>query len=167
MSYIYTLESRLAKTTANLKFTSKKDIINNSVTRFNDTSKYQQQNPKLLNLISLTDDVIYMKLESELQLQTVGKALRSFTIFLLEDPDFANEISSKGQLLRTIQTDCHFDGKKENEGTQIEMDDLTFVKGILDYMYKPRDIETTLYKRKKNAMAQMKKIAIESGIIIQ
>lgn len=164
MHYIYTLEVRLMNPNPSVKFTDQQEVIIKAIKHFND-ARYQTPHPKTLELLSCSEDVLQMKLTSPVRLETFGRAIRLFTISLLEEPAFAREVI-KGQLLRTMAIKTVCDAGEMAKPVDIDsIDDLTFIKSLLDYMYQKRDAETTIYKRKKEGMRQMKQIALECGIL--
>ncbi len=84
----------------------------------------------------------------------------------IKDDDFVNAITPNGQLFSTRQL-----SKSEKEiNTEFSIDyaqieDLDVIKALMDYVYKKRDPDSTIYRKKKAAFEQIKKIAFDSGII--
>ena len=56
---------------------------------------------------------------------------------------------------------------KEYEIDINDIDDLEIVKALLDYIYKKRDSNSTVYRQKKAAMNKIKQIVVDSGIYIK
>lgn len=168
MSYVYEVEVQLATTQRKFNLKDKHIIINDAIQRYNNRS-YEMQNPKTLKLQEINDDSMFLTLESSLPLNSLGRALRTFSIIIIKeikDDDFINAITANGQLFSTKQL-CK--NKKETsmefniDYTQIE--DLDVIKSLMDYVYKKRDHDSTTYRKKKAAFEQIKKIAFDSGII--
>ena len=158
--YTYHLELKLARVRTTLSLLSKKNFIEQCVHDYNKTIM-QMYTAKRLTLTSLSQSSIFITLESETELTSVGKSLRTFSILLLRDEDFSNAVSSNGQLLRVIQLP-HIKTDSTSFTHATEIDDLTFLKALLDYVYQPRDLNTTAYKRKKAAFEQMKRLALDT-----
>lgn len=168
MSYVYKVEIRLATTQKKFNLKDKHVIINDAVQRYNNRS-YEMQNPKTLALQEINDDNIFLILESSLPLNSLGRALRTFSVIIIKeikDEDFINAITANGQLFSTRQL-----GKNKKEISikshidYAQIEDLDVIKSLMDYVYKKRDPDSTTYRKKKAAFEQIKKIAFDSGII--
>lgn len=159
-AYTYKLELKLARIHTHLNLITKSTYIEQCVNEYNKTS-LQMYTPKRITLIQITQDSIFLNLESTTELTAVGKSLRTFSILLLRDDDFSCAVSSNGQLLRVIQLSCEENPASTCISTA-NIDDLTFLKALLDYVYQPRDLNTTIYKRKKAAFEQMKQLALDA-----
>lgn len=162
--YNYNLEVRLAKSNSDLDFCNKEAFIKKCISEYNNTS-YQMNNPKKLQFVRIENNKLYLNLQSLSKLNFVGKSLRTFSMLLLQDEDFSNSVSPNGQLIRAVQLSCDEDDVPLMPVSAENVDDLTFIKSLLDYLYNPRDLNTTIYKRKKSAFEQMKQIALEAGFI--
>ena len=94
---------------------------------------------------------MFLILESSLPLNSLGRALRTFSIIIIKeikDDDFINAITANGQLFSTKQL-C----KNEKETSMefnidyAQIEDLDVIKSLMDYVYKKRDPDSTTYRR--------------------
>ena len=125
--------------------------------------KFQMQNPKTLSLDHIEGKKIYITLDSALPLTSPGKALRIFSMDLIKNEGF--KPSSSGQLFRTKLLSEEKNNEATTPITSTEISDTDFLKALIDYVYNKSTGTSTEYKRKNAAFRQMKKIAVESGII--
>lgn len=167
MSYFYTIQLTLANPSPTITLLEKQEVLDKAIQDYNHRT-FQMQNPKRIEKLSLKETVLTIRLESALPLSSLGRALRTFSIILIKeykDPDFIAQITSNGQLFATLHS-CENTPEKNREG-EIDVksvDDLDIIKAMLDYIYKKRDADSTIYRQKRAAMNQIKQIAIESGI---
>ncbi len=126
------------------------------------------QNSKEITISKIEVTHMILTLVSTLSLNSVGRALRTFSTILLkeyEDADFMKEVTTRGALFKAVQVDDAFDLKHVDKIVLEEISDLDLIKGLMDYVYKKRDLDSTLYRKKRIAMEEIKKLCIESGII--
>ena len=55
-------------------------------------------------------------------------------------------------------------GKEQQILDPDKISDVEVLKSLIDYVCNKSDSNSTIYKRKRSAMAQIKRIALESGI---
>ena len=167
MSYIYNIQLTFANPSPTITFIDKEDVIDRAIKDYNNRT-FQMQNPKKIEKTAIERSVLSIKLESALPLNSLGRALRTFSIIIIkeyEDPDFIAQITSNGQLFTTVHSSENTDKiVSDNEIDINDVDDLEIVKALLDYIYKKRDSNSTIYRQKKAAMNKIKQIAIDSGI---
>ena len=85
-----------------------------------------------------------------------------------KDPEFIAQITSNGQLFSTVHSSENTSEDVSNIKIDInDIDDLEIVKALLDYIYKKRDSNSTVYRQKKAAMNKIKQIVVDSGIYIK
>lgn len=168
MSYLYEIEVQLATTQKKFNLKDKHIILKNAIERYNNRS-FEMQNPKTLKLQEMNDESMLLILESSLPLNSLGRALRTFSVIILKeikDDDFIHAVTANGQLFSTKQL-C----KNEKELTMeynidyTQIKDLDVIKSLMDYVYKKRDPDSTTYRKKKAAFEQIKKIAFDAGMI--
>lgn len=168
MAYTYELEVKLASAKRNLNLTLKKEIITDAIQRYNQRS-YEMQNPKTIYLKKITDETMSLTLESALPLSSLGRALRTFSVIIIKeikDIDFCNSVTPNGQLFSTKQISSTLtEDENHTFDDYSQITDLDVIKALMDYLYKKRDPDSTIYRKKKAAFEQIKKIAYESGII--
>lgn len=170
MSYIYNIQLAFANPSPTITFTDKEDVIDNAIEDYNNRT-YQMQNPKKIEKISLEKSVLSIKLESALPLNSLGRALRTFSTIIIKeykDPEFIAQITSNGQLFSTVHSSENTSEDVSNIKIDVnDIDDLEIVKALLDYIYKKRDSNSTVYRQKKAAMNKIKQIVVDSGIYIK
>lgn len=137
--------------------------LENAITEYNDKSIYMA-NPKQIQLLEIADSYINIKLFSTQVLSTPGRGLRTLTTILLNSlsSHFTDRVTPGGQLFRVISIK-----KPAYESTMINpalISDFDFLRAIIDYIEKKKDGSTACQK-KKAAMGEMKKLAVEAGII--
>jgi len=168
MSYVYTIDLYLAAANPTLQLIDKKAVLKEAETRYNAKSVHMQ-NSKSLEIISIDPilNCVHMTLTSELSLNSVGRAFRTFSTILINDlgdADFKEQVTGSGALFKTVIPDKEKPSKEPGSSTA-EISDLDFVKGLMDYLVNKRDPDSTAYRKKRMAMEEMKKIARESGLI--
>ena len=142
--------------------TEKEDSIKKAITYYNNR-KFQMQNPKTLSLDHIEEKKIYITLDSALPLTSPGKALRIFSMDLMENEGF--KPSSSGQLFRTRLLSEEQNDEVPTTIISSEISDTDFLKALIDYVCNKSSGTSTEYKRKNAAFHQMIQIAIEAGII--
>jgi hypothetical protein len=167
MSYIYNIQLTFANPSPTITFIDKEDVIDRAIKDYNNRT-FQMQNPKKIEKTAIERSVLSIKLESALPLNSLGRALRTFSIIIIkeyEDPDFIAQITSNGQLFTTVHSSENTDKIVSDNQIDInDIDDLEIIKALLDYIYKKRDSNSTIYRQKKAAMNKIKQIAVDSGI---
>lgn len=167
MSHTYNIQLTFANQSPTITFKDKEDVIDKAIIDYNNRT-FQMQNPKKIEKIYLDKSTLSIKLESALPLNSLGRALRTFSTILIKeykDSDFIAQITSNGQLFTTVHSSEGNDKIISNNEIDINnIDDLDIIKALLDYVYNKRDSNSTIYRQKKAAMYNIKKIAIESGI---
>lgn len=161
LKYSYDMTLSLAR--PGTPFSNKdRQALKQGIAGYNEKSVYMA-NPKLIQLLEIADSYIHIKLFSTQILTTPGRGLRTLTTILLNDPQsrFADRVTPGGQLFRVISV------KQPTESTLINpalIPDADFFKAIFDYIMEKKD-GSTACQRKKAAMEEMKKLAVEAGII--
>ncbi len=144
---------------------SRKDRLSleKAIAIYNEKSAYMA-NPKQIDLLEVTDYYINIRLFSTQPLATPGRGLRALTTILLSEPAsrFADRVTPGGQLFRVISV-------KQPEIENASMDpalisDADFLKAMIDYITARKDGSAACQKRKA-AVEEMKKLAVEAGII--
>lgn len=167
MSYIYNIQLTFANPSPTITFVDKEDVINKAIKDYNNRT-FQMQNPKKIEKISLDKSILSIKLESALPLNSLGRALKTFSTIIIKeykDPEFIAQITSNGQLFTTVHSSKNTGEIISNNKIDISnIDDLEIIKSLLDYIYKKKDSNSTIYRQKKAAMNKIKEIAVDSGI---
>lgn len=167
MSYLYTLELKLAKKTNSFNLTEYSKDISKVIEDYNYAGE-KAANKKCITLIQTNEKSLNIRLNSTVKLQNSGKALRFFSELMIKKiPDIKDCITSSGQLFRISEIGLPV---TENEDPNLqllarEIDDSTLVKALVDYVCRKRDPNTSVYLKKQKAIEQMKQIALESGLI--
>ena len=167
MSYIYSLELKLAKTSDCIHLGDFQTAINEAIIQYNDAGK-KSANPKNIELVNIENNLILLHLTSASELRFVGKALRYFSQLIIQKvPILTQNLTTSGQLFRINQIGLPI-AEDEDPNVQLqarEVDDACLIKALIDYISKKRDTNTAIYIKKLKAVEQMKQLAIEAGII--
>ena len=137
--------------------------IENAIDSYNNR-KFQMQNPKTLSLIHIEERKIILTLDSALPLTSPGKALRIFSMDLINKEGFVP--SASGQLFRTqLISEEPQPEETSLSSSDSSVSDSDFLKALIDYVCNKSSGSSTEYKRKRAAIRQMIQIGIDSGII--
>jgi len=167
MEYSYLVGLKLANPNVSIDLQSHSDFISSCVKTYNEAGLERSKNPKYIELDenNVLPDSIVLTLHSTNALKFIGKALRYFSQLLLDNDEFKKCVVN-GQLLRTFPVSDISSIESDKQIINVtEIDDLEFIKALLDYVYRKRDTDSTVYRRKKIAFDQMKQIGLESGIL--
>lgn len=167
MSHFYNIKLSLAIPNPSITLLEKEEVLDKAIQEYNNRT-FQMQNPKKIEKISLENAILNIRLESALPLNSVGRALRTFSTIIIKefkDSDFIAQITPNGQLFATINSSE--DVCENNSVDRVDVnsvDDLDIVKSLLDYICNKREQNSTEYRKKRAAMNNIKQIAIDSGI---
>lgn len=168
MSYTYDIELHLAEPKPTLNLLDKADIIRKAELEYNLRSVHMQ-NCKTIKIHSIMPSFIKLTLSSDLFLNTVGRALRTFSMILIadyKDQDFISQVTKGGALFKTIQVNAESNVQPSDSTIDFkQLSDLDLIKALMDYVYNKRDPDSTIYRKKRQAMEDIKRISIESGLI--
>lgn len=167
MEHNYLIGLKLTHSNVSINFRDHIEFIQKCVDEYNKVSQSKSLNPKFIELDQndISTDAIVLTLHSTNALTVVGKALRHFSQLLLNNDGFKKCVVN-GQLLKTIPvSELSPTGSEKQIVNVSEIDDIEFMKALLDYIYRKRDADSTAYRRKRIALDQMKQIALESGIL--
>ena len=164
MSYEYLIGIRLATPDSSISLNQEpfSSAIFSAIEEYNLRSKLAP-NPKSISLISSNffKDSFIITLTSEKELASAGKALRVFSQIITNSGTVDSYIKN-GKVFSTfpvMQT-----GKEQKILDPDKISDVEILKALIDYVCNKSDSNSTTYKRKRSAMAQIKQIALESGI---
>lgn len=164
MSYEYLIGIRLATPDSSIQLNQEpfSSAIFSAIEEYNSRSELAP-NPKNISLKSdnFFEDSFIITLTSEKELASAGKALRVFSQIITKSGTF-NSYIKNGKVFSTfpvMQT-----GKEQQILDPDKISDVEVLKSLIDYVCNKSDSNSTNYKRKRSAMAQIKRIALESGI---
>lgn len=164
MSYEYLIGIRLATPDSSISLNTPpfSNAIFSAIEEYNLHSK-SAPNPKSISLNSANffKDSFVITLTSEKELASVGKALRVFSQIITNSGTFDSYIKN-GKVFSTFPV--MKTGKKQKIIDPDKISDVEVLKSLIDYVCNKSDSNSTTYKRKRSAMAQIKQIALESGI---
>ena len=147
MPYVYTLELKFAKTSANINLTEYTTVITEAISEYNKTGE-SATNPKHIELNKIDNKFIWLHLTSTSELKVAGKALRFFSQLIINKaPILADNLTTSGQLFRINQIGLPI-AKGEDPNIQLqakEVDDACLIKALVDYISKKRDPNTSTY----------------------
>lgn len=162
LKYAYEMTLSLARPGAPL---SEEDCLalEQGIAAYNAKSIYMA-NPKHIRLLETSDSYIRIELSSTQALNTPGRGLRTLTTILMNDSSsrFAERVTAGGQLFRVV--DIKQPPRENTEIDPASVSDIDFLKAILDYIMERKDSSTAAQK-KRAAIEEMKRLAVESGII--
>lgn len=122
-------------------------------------------NRKNLELVEVSTTTFSLKLFSANALSSPGKALKLLSSLLLEYPNscFPARVTSSGHLLRVISIKRQA-GEETTQNSVSAVTDMALIKSLLDYYDEKKD-GSSAAKKKRAAIEEMKRLAVESGII--
>lgn len=163
--YIYSVKLTLSNPKTSIDFSTKKDLLLSTFDAYNENSAFMA-NRKTLSNMKIAKNEIVIELTSQHRLTTVGRAMRSFTSLLIEqdDKDFSSAITASGALFTyTVLNEIAVDEQPQDQISKITDADL--LKGLIDYVCSNRETSSSLYKKKRDCIQEMKRLAVASGII--
>lgn len=155
--YIYEIELFLAATQLSLNMEEKRGVIQTAVLGFNSRCN-RMANKKNITLKDVSKDSFVVCLESDLPLEYPGRALKTLSMLLLKEPDFANAVTSSGQLFRTVQKPK---ASSDGQGSVDGISDLDAVILLMRYVYSAKENNKAVYLKQRNAMEKIKAIILE------
>lgn len=170
MSYIYTLELKLAKKSSTINLRDYSKEIQDCIADYNSASE-KAANRKSLERIEIQDISMLLRLRSSLELIAIGKALRYFSQLAIKRiPPLQENLTGSGQLFRINQIGLPV-SEEDPKIQEIQLlartvSDAALLKGLVDYVCRKRDPNTSVYLKKQKAVEQMKQLAVEAGIIV-
>lgn len=161
MQYNYTipLKLRCAAPRQTGSFKDHEEWFRECVKEFNQRSDNSTINRKKIKVVEIDYDVIEIRLFTEMNLgKAPGRALTMLSRALIDDkntlydPYFSEQLFHRK--LFTIEV-------IEAEAGEIQISDGELIKALVDYGMTPK---SNILEKQKKAVAQMKKLAIESGL---
>lgn len=159
--YTYSVKMEPQRIDIKIDFSCYQAIIEDSVKDFNETPK---KNVKIISDMVITTSYLTLTLTSEAPLESVGRALRSFTAIILEkEKELISFCTPGGSLFRYTLIKEENEIFKEDSAEKIS--DAQLINALVDYVCANRDTNSTVYKKKRMAIEEIKKIAKEAGIV--
>ena len=156
--YNYKVKLELQRADIKVDFLKIADNLIESAEEFSDAPK---KNKKTISDIKVYENYITLNLSSEAYLDSVGRALRGYTCLVLENNEALLACTTPSGSL--FKYSLIADNKEAEE--EIKISDSELIKALIDYVTSNRDTNSTIYRRKRNAIEKMKNIAIEAGLI--
>ena len=158
--FTYPVKIEIAKPQSSINLKNKEQLFLDAIKSFNESSD-SMQNSKTLHDVSVSESYGILTLNSDTPLKSVGRALRKFVCDLLNsgDEELKNACTPSGALFRYTLISA------EAPEEEINVSDSELIKSLIDYVCSNRDTNTTIYRKKRKAIEEMKKVAIEAGII--
>lgn len=161
-------EEQFEDSQKNMKESFVKDYIIHTLAEFSDLSQKSKSNRKKvdMNSIKIGEKEIIFTLYSEKEIDA-GKSLQKFSHMLISEPYFNNIFLQRKKLFKTFNPAEVQDESGEVRVVDAEatISDSEFVKGLIDYLLTPQFPYTKEKNDMKNAVQQMKALAIQSGIV--
>lgn len=149
----------------------RKDFIISQIENFNEKSTRSVINPKHIGLgnngddnIQLTRTSLVLTLYAQEEIATPGKAIRLLSQLLItdDDPDNLSDLLLDKKLFRSFKVATILENDFSNKIIDIAtVSDSELIKAIVDYVCNQQDFSA----QKRNAIDQMKRLAIEGGLI--
>ncbi len=148
-----------------LDFQKMETLIDAVTHCFNESSEHMRNPKKITKYEVISSSVLVLIVESECALESVGRALRGWTAELIKgNEEFFSRYSTRsGSLLK------YYNQKLISSKPSLsveEVSDADFLKALVEYFLGNKDINSTSYRRKRDSIREMKKIALEADIII-
>lgn len=146
------------------------EFIKSQIKIFNEKSLRSVFNPKHIGLgendekdIQLTRTTLVVTLYSQEALNTPGKAMRLLSQLLVtsDNPDNLSDLVWNKKLFRTFKVATAEDGGSQNIIDLSGISDGELIKALIDFVCDKKDFSG----EKRNAIDQMKKIAVECGLL--
>lgn len=149
----------------------RKDFIMSQVQIFNEKSSRSVINPKHIGTgndeednIQLTRSTLVLTLYAQEEITTPGKAIRLLSQLLItaEDPDNLSDLLLEKKLFRSFKVATAPGSDSSDKIIDIAaVSDSELIKALVDYVCNQQDFSA----QKRNVIDQMKRLAIESGLI--
>lgn len=141
--------------------------LEQAVAEYNQRSS-SMANPKTISSLSVWDSYIRLRLYSTVALATPGRGLRTLTTILVnrQDQRFGKRVTAGGQLFRVMKID-NIKAQAAGESAPIApalISDVALIKALID-CHEERIDGSSESRRKRAAMTEIKKIALEAGIL--
>ena len=135
------------------------DILKKCAKTYNDKSKGKE-----IEIIesSLKPRSFIIILSSPKELEIPGRSIRHFSQALVEHKEFEDMVINKKLFLTEPAAADNLDGGVVDPNT---IDDIEFLKSLIDYLYNKAPGSSTEYKKKRKALNKMKIIAKEEGLL--
>lgn len=148
----------------------RENLIKSQIKIFNEKSLRSVFNPKHIGLgendekdIQLTRTTLVVTLYSQEALNTPGKAMRLLSQLLVtsDKPDNLSDLIWNKKLFRTFKVASVEDRDSQNIIDLSGISDGELIKALIDFVCDKKDFSG----EKRNAIDQMKKIAVECGLL--
>ncbi len=125
----------------------------------------QMNNPKTIEIQEIGKNYIKLVLSSTQVLTTPGRGLRALTTSLIKDPSscFKDRVTPGGQLFRVVAAE-QLDACDNDLMNPASISDGDLVKALVDYFSERKD-GSAISRKKKIAVEEMKKLAVEASMI--
>lgn len=160
-NYTFPLKLRCATPIQTGSFREHEGWFKECVEDFNQKSDRSTINRKKIEVVEIYDDLIEIRLFTETNLgKAPGRSLTMFSRALINN--------DKNPFYDSYFKEQLFHGKLftieviEAETVEIKMGDEDLIKALVDYIIAPK---SNLLEKQKRAIEQMKKLALESGIL--
>ena len=148
----------------------RENFIKSQIKIFNEKSLRSVFNPKHIGLgendekdVLLTRTTLVVTLYSQEALNTPGKAMRLLSQLLVtsDEPDNLSDLVWNKKLFRTFKVASAEDSGSQNIIDLSGISDGELIKALIDFICDEKDFSG----EKRNAIDQMKKIAVECGLL--
>ena len=125
----------------------------------------QKSCPKNVTISDMGKISFHVRLTSRTELKVPGRALRTFSVNLVRHPAFHNLLWN-GHLFKTSPTASLEEAPEQEDSIDPEtISDTEFLQALVAYFLRKTDPDSAVYRKKRDAVLLMKKIALEAGMI--
>ena len=167
-NYSYPMRLRLVCPTIDLQQSPYNGILAEAVKEFNDRSETAFNPKRIRDLQHLGNSEISLVLDSRMDLESPGKALRLFSQVIAGHEAFAPAIQ-KGRLFLTLPTVPGVANLEEVVATAVspeKISDEALLNGLIHFfLNKAAGSTSSEYKKKRAAVELMKSMALNAGLI--
>lgn len=166
-NYVYYLRLRFANPNPkpqNFSFKSHEAYFIYCVEKYNKAAK-NARNKKRIDVLNINDDNIEIRLNSNADLtKAPGRALMYLTTLLLRnDTEDKEETNFDDFFANNLYYNKLFHTEQYSVSKNIqELSDADFIKGLIDYISKPK---SEVSEKDKSTMNRIKLIALENGLV--
>lgn len=165
MEFSYPIGLRLVNPAPEIDFRLEpyRSIVQDAIVQYN--RHLSSFNPKRIEEepLYLGQSELAILLKSSVELNVPGRAIRSLSQTIAHHPAFSSAVPN-GRLFKTFPVSTPNEDSKEVVLSD-SVEDAEFMCALITYFMKKADSSSTVYRKKRKAIAQMKVLAIESGIL--
>ena len=166
--YSYPLRLRLACPTIDLQKSPHRELLEGAVKEFNERSETAYNPKRIRDLRHLGNSEITLVLDSGIELESPGRAIRLLSQIIADNAAFAPAVQ-RGRLFLTLPTIPeaeNMEGIMEADISPEKISDEVLLNGLVHFfLNKAVGSTSSEYKKKRAAVDLIKSMALNAGII--